>query len=110
MAHGISNPYATKQALHLVESEFGSRQGPRLRKADPSAAQEKPMAMIPRNGSVTHTAIPKPNFVEGRGIPGYAAVRFTDCASQEEAGRLLGQVQALKRISLCVVHHCPSTC
>jgi hypothetical protein len=77
IAHGISNRHATKQALHLVESEFGSRQDPRLRKADPSAAQEKPMAMIP---AMAASHIPQyQNQTSSRAV---AFLGMPPCASQ----------------------------
>ncbi|KAI0573408.1 hypothetical protein Alg130_10102 [Pyrenophora tritici-repentis] len=82
--------------LHLVAPAHGPRPNPRLPKGARQAAQEAPMETMPKNGTITHAAIPNPNFVEGRELPRYAAIRFASCVSPDEASGLLEQVQALK--------------
>ncbi|KAF1839330.1 hypothetical protein BDW02DRAFT_593690 [Decorospora gaudefroyi] len=76
--------------------KFGPKHVPRLKKAARQAVEDRPLATIPHNATITHADIPNPNYVAESDIPRYAAIRPPNCVSGNEAQRLLDQVRELK--------------
>ncbi|KAF1937278.1 hypothetical protein EJ02DRAFT_437972 [Clathrospora elynae] len=60
------------------------------------ANQTRSLATIAHNGTITHAGIPNPNYAADSDIPRYAAIRFRNCVSRNEAQMLLDQIEELK--------------
>jgi hypothetical protein len=59
------------------------------------AVDDRLLATIAHNGTITHTGIPNPADSD---IPRYAAIRFPNCLSGNEAQLLQDQVEELKNV------------
>jgi hypothetical protein len=84
--------------VYLAESKFGPKHAPCLKKAARQAIEDSPLTTIPHNGTIIHAGIPNPNYVADLDIPRYAAIRLPNCVSEDEAQRLLDQVNELKAV------------
>jgi hypothetical protein len=96
--HGLPFPVPAEPRIYLAESKFGPKHVPRLEEAARQAVEDRPLTTIPHNGTITHAGIPNPNYVADSDIPRYAAIRFPNCVSEDEAQRLLDQVKELKDV------------
>lgn len=89
----------TEPRIYITECKFGPKHILRLNKEAQQAIEDKPLVTIPHNGTITHAGIPNPNFMANSDIPRYAAIRFSNCVSMEEAQKMLQQVKELKDVS-----------
>ncbi|KAF2024095.1 hypothetical protein EK21DRAFT_118108 [Setomelanomma holmii] len=86
--------------LHLVESRHGPRQRPQAPKSEWPALMQRDLDTIRHTASITHAAIPNPNYADGADIPRYAAIRFADCVSAEQGQALLALVESMRSLKL----------
>jgi hypothetical protein len=96
--HSLPFQVPAQPHIYLAESKFGPKHAPRLKRAAQQAVEDRLLATIPHNGTITHAGIPNPNYVADSDIPRYAAIRFPNCVSEDEAQRLLGQVKELQDV------------
>jgi hypothetical protein len=96
--HGLPFQVPAQPRIYLAESKFGPKHAPRLKKTARQAVEDRPLATIAHNGTITHAGIPNPNYTVDSDIPRYAAIRFPNCVSEDEAQRLLDQVKELKDV------------
>jgi len=96
--HSLPFQIPAEPRIYLAESKFGPKHAPRLKKAARQAVEDRLLATISHNGTITHAGIPNPNYAVDSDIPRYAAIRFPNCVSGNEAQRLLDQVRELRDV------------
>jgi hypothetical protein len=72
------------------------------------AVEDRSLVTIAHNGTITHAGIPNPNYTADSDIPRYAAIRFPNCVSGNEAQMLLDQIEELKNVRSTAVFFLPS--
>lgn len=97
-------PHAPR--LHLVRCKYGPRQKPQLPKPEWDAWTSRDLETIPHNSTITHAAIPNPNYVSDADIPQYAAIRFANCVSAEKRKALLDRVELMRSVCIQSKPHC----
>jgi hypothetical protein len=96
--HSLLFQVPAEPRIYLAERKFGPKHAPRMKKAARQAIEDRPLTTVPHNDTITYAGIPNPNYVADSDIPRYAAIRFLNCVSEDEAQRLLDQVKELKDV------------
>jgi hypothetical protein len=60
--HGLPFQIPAEPRIYLAESKFGPKHAPCLKKAVRQAVEDRPLAMIAHNGTITNAGIPNPNY------------------------------------------------
>jgi hypothetical protein len=67
--HGLPFQVPANLRIHLAETRFGLKDAPRLKKAARQAVEDRPLATVAHNGTITHAGIPNPNYAADSDIP-----------------------------------------
>jgi hypothetical protein len=59
---GLPFQVPAEPRIYLAESKFSPKHAPRLKKAVRQSVEDRPLAMIAQNGTITHAGISNPNY------------------------------------------------
>ena len=67
--HSLPFQVPAEPRIYLVEYKFGPKHAPRLKNAARQAVENRLLAAITHNGTITYAGIPNPNYAADSDIP-----------------------------------------